>query len=373
MKQSPKNFFEHLKGNLENAGFKAQTDVDPCLFISDKCICIVWVDDTLLFAPEDRYIKEAIQKLRNQGMELESEDSVAGFLGVHIERDEVNQTMKLAQKGLTKRIIDALGVTRAKPTPAKLEPLPIDAEGDPPDGMYNYASVVGMLLYLSGHSRPDICFAVSQVARFVHGHKRSHEIALEHIGQYLLQTQDKGLIMKPTKDFTLECFVDADFTGLWNVEDQSKPESAKSRAGYVICVCGCPLLWKSQLMAPIAISTMQAEYTALSMSMKDVIPLQELLQTVGPAVDIDPEQLTQFKTTVYEDNQGAQKLANLEPGHHTPRSKHYGIKIHWFRSYLKPNRVEVVYINTELQKADLLTKGLPREKFEALRKLLCGW
>lgn len=185
LKQSPKNFFEYLKGNLEAIGLKPQTDVDPCLFISDKCICLVYVDDTLFFSPDPKYIEEAIEKLRARGMELEPEDSVAGFLGVHIDRDERNGTIKLTQKGLIKRIIEALGVTKGIHTPTTTDALPIDAEGDPPDQTYNYASVVGMLLYLSGHSRPDICFAVSQVARFIHGHKRSHEFAIERIGQYL--------------------------------------------------------------------------------------------------------------------------------------------------------------------------------------------
>lgn len=231
-----------------------------------------------------------------------------------------------------------------------------------------------MLLYLAGHSRPDISFAVSQVARFIHGHKRSHEVAIERIGQYLLGTMDEGMILKPTKDeFSMDCYVDADFAGLWNVEDQSSPESVRSRAGYVICVCGCPIVWKSQLMVPIACSTMQAEYNALSMAMKDVLPLQELFRTVGESVGIGKEHLTQFKTTVHEDNQGAMKLANLEPGHNTRRSKHYGVRTHWFRSHLKPNRTEVRYIKSEFQWADILTKGLVRDKFIAVRKLFLGW
>ena len=307
-------------------------------------------------------------------MKLEAEDSVAGFLGVHLERNESDQSIKMTQKGLIKRIISSLETDKGIHTPTTVDALPIDPEGDPPDQDYNYASVVGMLLYLSGHSRPDICFAVSQVARFIHNHKRSHEIAIERIGKYLYQTKEEGLILKPSKgEFSMSCYVDSDFAGLWNVEDQSSPESVRSRAGYVICVCGCPIVWKSQLMVPLSCSTMQAEYNALSMAMKDVLPLQELFRTVGASVGIGEEHLTQFKTTVHEDNQGALKLANLEPGHNTPRSKHYGVRTHWFRSHLKPNHTEVVYIESKNQWADILTKGLPRESFEKVRYLFCGW
>lgn len=373
LRQAPRNFFQFLQSNLEDIGFEPQTEVDPCLFISKNCICLVYVDDTLFFSPEPKYIDEAIAKLRGKGMELEEEASVAGFLGVHIDRNAETGAITLTQKGLIKRIVDALGVQKTSPTPAHVDPLAIDAEGDPPDGLYNYASVVGMLLYLSGHSRPDICFAVSQVARFIHGNRRSHEVAIERIGQYLKATMDKGLILNPRNDFDIDCYVDADFAGLWTVEDHKNPESVRSRAGYAICICGCPIIWKSQLMRPIAASTMEAEYNALALSMRDVLPLQELFKTIGHAVGIGKTFCTQFSTTIHEDNQGAQKLACMEPGHHTPRSKSFWVRSHWFRQYLKPTRTTVVYINTKLQKADILTKGLTKEKFLHCRKLLCGW
>jgi hypothetical protein len=186
LKQSPRNFFLFLKSKLEAAGFTNQEEIAPCLILSDKCICFVNVDDTLFYSPKAEFIEEAIAKLKALGMELEVEDSVAGFLGVHIERNEKDQSIKLTQTGLTKRIIDALEVSHhpIKHTPAGNEPLTKDIAGDPPDAVFNYSSVVGMLQYLQGHSRPDITYAVSQVARFVHSPRRSHEIALERIGQY---------------------------------------------------------------------------------------------------------------------------------------------------------------------------------------------
>ena len=46
------------------------------------------MDDTLFYSPKAEFIEEAIAKLKDLGMELEVKDSVAGFLGVHIERDE---------------------------------------------------------------------------------------------------------------------------------------------------------------------------------------------------------------------------------------------------------------------------------------------
>jgi hypothetical protein len=80
-------------------------------------------------------------------------------------------------------------------TPAIRDPLVKDLDGDPPEGTYSYASVIGMIQYLHSHSRPDIAFAVSQCARFIHHTNRSHEQALERIGQYLKGTMDEGLIL----------------------------------------------------------------------------------------------------------------------------------------------------------------------------------
>jgi len=170
LKQLLWNFFQFLKGKLEGIGFEAYTDVDPCLFISDKVICLVYVNDTLFYSPRPEYIDEVIQKLCNADMELEVEGSVAGFLGVHIECDDTDGSIKLTQKGLIKRIVDTLKFNHLhrKETPASATPLVMDKDGDPPDGTYNYASVVGMLQYLQAHSRPDITYAVSQCARYVH-------------------------------------------------------------------------------------------------------------------------------------------------------------------------------------------------------------
>jgi Reverse transcriptase (RNA-dependent DNA polymerase) len=377
LKQSPRNFFQHLKSKLESIGFEAATDVDSCLFISDKVICLCYVDDTLLFSPEQKWIDEAIDKLKNTAdLSIEIEDDVAGFLGVSIKRDDAAGTVTLTQTGLIDRIIEALEIDGLPPkeTPAD-EVLTSDKEGDPPNGTFNYASVIGMMWYLYGHSRPDLGFALSQAARFSHSPKRSHELALIRIGQYLKGTRDKGLILRPHRSELLkvDCYVDADFCGLYGREDRTDPTSVKSRTGYVICIAGCPVIWSSKLQESIALSTMMAEYYALSTAMREVLPLNDLVKVIATALQLDEEHLTSFNTTVWEDNNGALSLAILDPGQHTPRSKHYDIKVHWFRSHLKPNKIVVEKIDTSLQQADIFTKPLPVETFVIMRRLLMGW
>jgi hypothetical protein len=76
LKQSPRNFFLHLKGKLQKVGF-TQSENDPCLFMNYKVIYIVYVDDTLFYSPRESYILEAGEALNQENMELEVESDVA--------------------------------------------------------------------------------------------------------------------------------------------------------------------------------------------------------------------------------------------------------------------------------------------------------
>jgi hypothetical protein len=302
LKQSPRNFFQHLKQNLENCGFQNPSpDTDPCLFVSSKVICVVYVDDTLLWSPKIQWMEEAIQSLQASGMSLEVEDSVAGFLGVHIERNQSDRSIKLTQIRLIKRIITALGIEHehAVYTPTGLTPLTKDSDGDPPDGSFNYASIIGMLGYLQSNSRPDIAFAVSSAARFTHHPKRSHEEALKRIGRYLKGTLEEGLVLRPSDSFDIDCYVDADFAGLWPYEDKLDPTCVKSQTGFV---ANCPVIWSSKLQGDVATSTMESEYSALSSAMRDLLPLRELLITLLQSISARGSHHSTFRTTVHEDN-----------------------------------------------------------------------
>jgi hypothetical protein len=189
-----------------------------------------------------------------------------------------------------------------------------------------------MLLYVSSSTRPDIQFAVHQCARFTHNPRRSHEIAIKRIGRYLAGTKDKGITFKPTNEPTLDCYVDADFAGLWGYEDSQDPVCVRSRTGYVLTFGGCPLLWVSKLQTEIALSTTEAEYIALSQAMRDLLPTQTLVQEVQEALDIHLSGPPKTLSTVFEDNQGAVALAQALKLN--PWTKHIGIKYHFFRDYV---------------------------------------
>jgi hypothetical protein len=72
--------------------------------------------------------------------------------------------------------------------------------------------------------------------------------------------------------------VDSDVAGLFAVEDGVKPICAKSQTGYVIKYCDVPILWVSKMQTQIALLTMEAEYIALYQSIRDLIPIRDILK-----------------------------------------------------------------------------------------------
>ena len=381
LKQAPRYFFKYLTEHLERQGLR-QSYKDPCLFIGNTIVAVVYVDDILFFSKNEDDISKVVTNLKEAGIAIRLEGTAEGFLGVDVSRSSDSsgkQQITFTQKGLTLRIIDALGLhssfSTAISTPAEAAPLPKDSEGAPAFGAFNYPAVVGMMLYLSGHSRPDIAFAVNQCARYTFKPSRRHELAMLRIGRYLKGTVDQGLIMTPSSDPRIDCYPDADFAGLYGHENSQDPHCARSRTGYVILAFGCPVVWRSNLQTEIALSTMEAEYVALSTACKDLVPVVAIVKELSKAVGFTDTVVSNLHIKVHEDNVGALTLANLEPRRMTPRSKHYAIKYHWFREYVANpvNKVSIVKIDSKNQLGDIFTKGLTTVNFEHLRCLLMGW
>ena len=128
IKQAPRNFFKYLKKHLRRQGL-CQSDFDPCLFIGSKVTAIVYVDDILFFAVNDSDINDLIAKLQKEDIQIRREGTAEGFLGVSVERYMENgqQKIKLTQEGLTKRVVEALGLcnnySTKISTPAEASPL----------------------------------------------------------------------------------------------------------------------------------------------------------------------------------------------------------------------------------------------------------
>ena len=240
------------------------------------------------------------------------------------------------------------------------------------DELWNYRSTIGMLLYLTTKTCPDCALAVSQVARFSHDPKKSHVNAVKTIIRYLHRTNDKGMIVRPTRVLSLEDYVDASFAGKYAVEPAENPVSVKSRTGIIIFLAaGCPLIWKSQIQSSITLNTFHSEYVGLSHSMRIMTPLRELLLEVAKMLGLLPAIASTIHCRVHEDNASALLLASSQ--HLNNRNKYLAVKLHHFWSRAKPGAIEVVKCDTKLMLVDTFTKPFVREVFERLRLLIMGW
>jgi hypothetical protein len=75
----------------------------------------------------------------------------------------------------------------------------------------------------------------------------------------------------------IECYVDADFAGGWNITTSADADNVMSRTGFVITYANCPIYWASCLQTEIALRAAKAEYIAMLSALCEVIPLMTLM------------------------------------------------------------------------------------------------
>ena len=164
--------------------------------------------------------------------------------------------------------------------------------------------------------------------------------------------------------------MDASFVGDWNQSWSEEPTSVFSRTVYVIYYGGCPIIWNPKLQSEISLSTIEAEYIALSQSMRDIIPLMDLIGELALVLPIIIEK-AKVHCTVFEGNNSCIELVKCPRMRR--RTKHIDLNYHPFRSKLKQGIVSVHRVDTKMQYGDLLTKALAEQQFVHLRKLIMEW
>jgi hypothetical protein len=147
-----------------------------------------------------------------------------------------------------------------------------------------------------------------------------------------IQAKMEDLEFIPTKKMELDGYVDSDFAGLSRFESDQDPVCVKSRTGYVITLGGCPVIWVSKLQTEIALSTLEAEYIALSSLMRDLVPMRRLLFEIGEKLKLDFVKLAMIHSTIFEENYGALGLAKAQ--NLTLRTKHISVKYHWLNDQI---------------------------------------
>ncbi|KAK3719576.1 hypothetical protein QZH41_006798 [Actinostola sp. cb2023] len=188
LKQSPRCWNYTLDEHLKSMGF-VQTPSDPCIYVSDEdanpFIIAVYVDDIVLAGPSDEKIAEVKQNI-SERFEVKDMGELKYFLGVQVIQEDGK--VWIGQPTYTENILKKFGMENCKPVSTPVDPnfkLTKAGADNVPHNQSDYQSVVGSLLYLSSVSRPDIAFAVSNVARYSSNPTNEHWAAVKRILRYL--------------------------------------------------------------------------------------------------------------------------------------------------------------------------------------------
>ena len=274
------------------------------------------------------------------------------FLGMKIVQNDATGDVWMGQPAYIERVLKKYGMQDAKSvsTPVDLgTKLAKFADGDEIFDHSVYQSAIGSLLYLSTGTRPDIAFAVSNVAKFSSNPGTKHWKAVKRILRYLKGTAGLGLLYLATNTDELHGYSDSDWAG--DLDDR------KSTSGYLFRLSGAPISWRSRKQTSVALSTAEAEYVSLSSATQEVMWLRRLTSELknGPTK----------ATVLYEDNQSAIAMTRKAQFH--GRAKHIAIRHHFVREKVSEGVVELKYCPTDRMIADMLTKGLSCAVFERLR------
>ncbi len=359
LRLSPKGWNGTFHDFLLGIGF-VQSTADPCLYILNAggVLLLVYVDDILLSGSDEAQVMRVVEQLKERFDTVFLGDAQF-LLGMALERNVDAGTIFLSQETYAKAVLDKFGMADAHSTKTPAEPGPISTVEEkvlsPEDTSY-FRSATGSLLYLSRGSRPDITHSVMVLTKSMAKPGPKAMAKLKRVLRYLKGTTNIGITYTEDADGgdKLTAYADSDFAG-----DQDK---GYSTTGVVLYLAGGPVVWIAKNQTVLAISTFEAEVVALSKACLMVIHFRNLLESLN---------MKQKQATVmYEDNAGA--VAFAKGSKITPRTKHIDVKFHHVRHLEEHNVVEVTYIETNMQRADILTKSSGAVKFLQNRLLLLG-
>ncbi|XP_057770746.1 secreted RxLR effector protein 161-like [Salvia miltiorrhiza] len=210
-----------------------------------------------------------------------------------------------------------------------------------------YRRLVGRLLYLN-LTRPDITYVVQQLSQFVATPSEFHWNAAIHVLKYLKGCPSLGLFYPAATPLTLTAFSDAD----WG----TCPDTRRCLTGYCILLGDSLISWRCKKQATVSVSSAEAEYRALSTTVREMLWLSRLCS--------DFQVTLPLPLPLYCDNQAAIHITKNQVFHE--RTKHLDIDCHLVRDQYKSGFLVPLHLPTDLQPADLFTKSLGGPRFRRL-------
>jgi hypothetical protein len=256
----------------------------------------------------------------------------------------------LTQTAMINKLVEQYGLKDATTAPTPME-LGFDLEPTiPKDEEIPYLQLVGELFWIARNTRPDIMQAIATMSRFSSKYGSTHFKALKRILRYLKGTAEYGLVIKNTTNtFKLEAYADSDWA--------SDKNSRRSQSGWVIFLAGNPIVFGSTQQRSVALSTTEAELMALSMCVRDLLYMKQLLDDIVRVP---------IPMVCHCDNLGTVQVLNSAS--RSARSKHIDIRYFFVREKIVEGLIKVVHIPSVKNCADIFTKPLPTATFSAFTK-----
>ena len=213
-----------------------------------------------------------------------------------------------------------------------------------------YRNAIGSLMYLATCTRPDISYAVSMCASYMHNPGRVHWDAVKNILAYVNSTKSRGIIFG--RNIQSEELVDNVFL-FADADHAGNEDNRRSRTGYLTMCNGGAVSWKTRLQERTSISSTEAEYYAASEAFGEARWFRMFLAELG---------LRQKQPTVIlEDNRSCINLSQNPVYQY--RTKQIDIRHHQLREAVKYKEIVLMPIATGDQVADMLTKSLEWRQF----------
>ena len=155
----------------------------------------------------------------------------------------------------------------------------------------------------------------------------------------MIKNANKELKLRKPKELRIEAFVDSDFA--------TNKETRKSVSGNLVTIGGTLVSWRSKSQVTVALSSTEAEYVALSTVATEVQYVRMMLEEIIGTVP---------RSTIHEDNTKA--VFMVENSQIGERTKHIDTRHHYVKQQVENGTVEVIYINTLENPADIMTKNV---------------
>ena len=364
--QAARQFWKKFVNTAKQEPFGFQVSpADPCmLFLKNElgvCIIIMYVDDMLIIGKKEQ-IQEFATKIQRE-FSVKIQHNLADYLGCMFHMNKMKTKGWLGQPSIIKSLEqkygdramkERLSLTPGSPrfTARRLENLEDKVS---PKEHETYRSGVGALLYLTKHSRPDICNPVRELSKTMDAPAPVHLKEMFKVIRYVLSTKEHGLkfeLRKGMKMWALKALSDSDFA--------SDKETRISVFGYIIYFCGISIAWRSKRMKSVVLSTTEAEYMALSEVVKELKFIVQFLQTMTIEVE--------SPITVYVDNVGAIWLSSNRTT--SDRTKHIDIRTSFVKEYQEDGKIIIKFVKSEDNEADIFTKNTTNVIFQNHQKKL---